>query len=142
MILQQISVFVENRAGQLSEITGLLAENGIDMRALNIAESADYGVLRLIVSEPEKAIALLQQTGYPANVTPVVAAAVPDRPGGLHELLLLLAGHNVNLSYMYSIFGNQNGQAQMIFRVDDPEAAERVLSDGSIRTEITADLGI
>ena len=142
MILQQVSVFVENKAGQLAEVTKLLADNGIDLRALNIAEAADYGVLRLIVSDPEKASALLQASERPVNLTKVVAAAVPDRPGGLNEVLTLLSEENVNVSYMYSIFGHKNGQAHMIFRVDDPERAEKLLTSLGMQTESSEDLGV
>ena len=141
MILQQISVFLENRAGQLAEITGLLSENGIDLRALNIAESSDYGVLRLIVSDPAGAQKLLHDAGTLVSLTPVVAVAVPDRPGGLCALLKLLAARNIDISYMYSIFGQKNGMAHMIFRVADPEIMEALLKDSGFTAE-AAELGI
>ena len=142
MILQQVSVFVENKAGQLAEVTKLLADNGIDLRALNIAEAADYGVLRLIVSDPEKASALLQASERPVNLTKVVAAAVPDRPGGLNEVLTLLSEESVNVSYMYSIFGHKNGQAHMIFRVNDPERTEELLGRCGLQTGSVEELGV
>lgn len=142
MILQQISVFLENRAGQLAEITGFLSENGIDLRALNIAESADYGVLRLIASEPKKAEELLRQHETLVSLTPVVAVAVPDRPGGLCALLKVLATANIDVSYMYSIFGQVDGMANMIFRVDDPEAMEELMKKNGLYLADAADLGI
>lgn len=141
MILQQISVFLENRAGQLAEITGLLSENGIDLRALNIAESSDYGVLRLIASDPARAQQLLHEAGTLVSLTPVVAVAVPDRPGGLCELLKMLAARNIDISYMYSIFGQKSGMAHMIFRVADPEIMESLLKDSGFTAE-AAELGI
>lgn len=142
MTIQQISVFLENRAGQLAEITGILAKNRIDLRALNIAETADYGVLRLIASEPERAAEVLRCSGMLVSLTPVVALAVPDRPGGLCSLLQLLAAENVDISYMYSVFGHQNGMAHMIFRVNEPEALEQLLARTGIQTGSVHDLGI
>lgn len=142
MILQQISVFLENRAGQLAQITGLLSENGIDLRALNIAESADYGVLRLIASEPKRAEELLRQHETLVSLTPVVAVTVPDRPGGLCTVLKVLASANIDVSYMYSIFGQMNGMANMIFRVDDPEAMEELMKKNGLYLADAVDLGI
>ena len=141
MILQQISIFLENRTGQLAEITGLLSKNGIDLRALNIAESSDYGVLRLIASDPARAEQLLREAGTLVSLTPVVAAAVPDRPGGLCELLKGLAAKNIDISYMYSIFGQRSGMAHMIFRVADPAAVESLLNENGFTAD-AADLGI
>ena len=135
MILQQISVFMENRAGQLSEILSVLAEQKIDLRALNIAETTDYGVLRLIVSEPERAADVIREQGALVNVNPVVAATVPDCPGGLSKLLSLLTEENVDISYMYSVFGQKEGLAHMILRVDDPEAVEAVLAAHGNKTD-------
>ena len=127
MILQQVSLFLENRSGQLAAITGLLAENGIDLRAINVAETADYGIIRLIVSEPERAAQLLLSYEFISAMSPVVAAQVPDRPGGLHSLLDLIQANHIDISYMYSIFGRSDGLAGMIFRVSDPEALESLL---------------
>ncbi len=120
MIIQQISVFLENRAGQLLEVTGILAEQHIDMHAINIAETADYGIARLIVDSPKRAAAALSERGYVLRVTPVVQAPVPDRPGGLSELLSAVAAADIDIEYMYSAFaGQKNGLAYMIFRVED-----------------------
>lgn len=142
MILQQISVFLENRAGQLAQITGMLAESGVDLRALNIAETADYGVLRLIVSDPQKTMQILQDNGCLATMTTVVAARIPDRPGGLHELLRIMEKENVDINYMYSIFGQKNGMAHMIFRVNEPEYAEKLLEKSGMPSLFGDDLGI
>ena len=128
MIIQQLSVFLENRAGQLSEVTDLLAKNGIDMQALNIAETADYGVLRLIVDTPQRAAALLKEHGFIVRETPVVQAPVPDKPGGLNAVLRAVAAADIDIEYMYSVLGQRNGLAYMVFRVADPEKLDGVLA--------------
>ena len=129
MIIQQISVFLENRAGQLLEVTDILAEHHIDMQAINIAETADYGIARLIVDNPRKAAEALSERGYVLRATPVVQAPVPDRPGGLSELLRAVAAADIDIEYMYSAFmGQRNGLAYMIFRVSEPEKLDRVLT--------------
>ena len=127
MTIQQLSVFLENRPGQLCEVTELLAKNGIDMQALNIAETTDYGVLRLIVDAPEKAAALLREQGFIVRETPVVEAPVPDEPGGLNTVLRTIADAGIDIEYMYSVLGQQNGLAYMVFRVDDTEKLDGVL---------------
>ncbi len=127
MIIQQLSLFLENRPGQLCEATELLAQNHVDMQALNIAETADYGVLRLIVDTPQRAAALLREHGFLVRETPVVQALVPDRPGGLNEVLRVIAGADIDIEYMYSVLGQKNGLAYMIFRVADAGKLDEVL---------------
>ena len=129
MMIQQLSVFLENRPGQLSTVTELLAQHSVDMQALNIAETADYGVLRLIVDAPQKAAELLREQGFIVRETPVVQAPVPDRPGGLNSVLRAIAQADIDIEYMYSVLGQRNGLAYMVFRVDDPEALDRVLAN-------------
>ena len=119
MTIQQISVFLENRAGQLAEITAILSEHQINMRALHIAETSDYGVLRMIVDQPQQAASLLLEHGFIVSMTPVVAVLVPDEPGGLGRILALLASESIDVEYVYSVFGQVDGQACMIFRVAD-----------------------
>ena len=130
MTIVQLSVFLENRAGQLSSVTELLAQNSVDMQALNIAETADYGVLRLIVDAPLKAAALLREQGFIVRETPVVQAPVPDRPGGLNCVLRTIAEAEIDIEYMYSVLGQRNGLAYMVFRVADVERLDAVLSGG------------
>ena len=142
MTIHQISVFLENRAGQLAEITGILAENNIDLRALNIAETTDYGVVRLIVSDPIKANTILREHGFILTMTPVVAASVVDRPGGLAALLKVLAEKNVDVQYMYSIFGQVDGKAHMIFRVSDSDKLVELLKDTGFEPISAETLGI
>ena len=117
MAIHQISVFLENQAGQLAEITALLAKNNIDLRAINIAETSDYGVLRLIASHEPEACRVLRENGFIFSASEVVAVGVPDEPGGLSRLLQLLAERQIDVQYMYSIFGQPNGMAYMILRV-------------------------
>ena len=128
MKIQQLSVFLENRAGQLSGVTELLAQNNVDMQALNIAETADYGVLRLIVDAPQRTAGLLRENGFIVRETPVVQAPVPDKPGGLNHVLRAIAGADIDIEYMYSMLGQRNGLAYMVFRVSDPDHLDSVLT--------------
>lgn len=121
MSVHQISVFLENRAGQLAEITAVIAENGIDLRAISIAETADYGVLRMIVDDAEKATSVLLTHGYILSMTPVVVVAVPDAPGGLAPVLAILAEGQIDIEYMYSLFTHKEGKAYMVFRISDED---------------------
>ena len=139
-MVQQLSVFLENRAGELSEITNILYENDIDIRALFIAETTDYGVLRLIVNDTEKAKKALSEKEIITSQVAVTAVSVPDQPGGLGKLLKLLAEKNIDISYMYSVFGQADGQAHMIFRVHDTEKLEETLRENGIKTETIEDL--
>ena len=127
-MIQQLSVFLENRPGQLCGVTELLAQNHIDMQALNIAETADYGVLRLIVDAPQRAAGLLREQGFLVRETPVVQAPVPDKPGGLNTVLRAIAEADIDIEYMYSVLGQRNGLAYMVFRVDTPEKLDGVLA--------------
>ena len=132
MAIHQISIFLENRAGQLAEITALLAKNGVDLRAINIAETSDYGVLRLIASHEPEACRVLRENGFIFSTSDVVAVGVPDAPGGLSTLLQLLAENSIDVHYMYSIFGQPNGMACMILRVADPAAVSSLLAANGI----------
>lgn len=118
-MVHQISIFLENRAGQLAEVTRVLADNHIDMRALSIAETADYGVLRLIVDDAEKATQILHEHGYILSMTPVSVVCVPDEAGGLAPVLEALAKGNMDVEYMYSLFTHKDGMAYMVFRIED-----------------------
>ena len=129
MILNQISVFLENKAGKLSEFIRLLADNQIDLQALSIAESQDYGILRIIVDRPEATAALLREREWPCSVTPVLAVLVPDSPGSLTHIFSVLADHGVSLAYSYAFLSRTAGQACVVLRVDDNAAAEALLRD-------------
>ena len=142
MTIHQISVFLENRAGQLAEITGILAQKGIDLRAINIAETSDYGVLRLIADKPQEAATTLLEHGFILHITPVVAVRVPDVPGGLAKVLDVLANENIDVEYMYSVFGQVNGLAHMVFRVGDTEKLLTVLKSNGVEPISSENLGI
>ena len=142
MSIQQISVFLENRAGQLAEITKVLADTGIDLRAISIAETADYGLLRLIVNDTDAAVQVLQQAGCIVTTTRVLAVAVPDTPGGLNTLLEILTEQHINVHYMYSIFGHVDSLAYMILQLDDIDTAAAVLAEKGIQIAQPKALGI
>ena len=142
MSITQISIFLENRAGQLSEITKILSENSIDLKALNIAETADYGILRIISDDSDKAAKLLRDNGFIVTETPVAAAAVPNKAGGLNDLLNIISKEEIDIEYMYSVFGQKDGLAYMIFKVKDVEAFISVLEKYFITVADNSELGI
>lgn len=133
MYIQQITVFLENRTGQLSEITQLLANENIDIRAISIAETSDYGLVRMIVSDAQKASSILLQHGDILSMTPVWAVEVADRPAGLSELLSVLAENNIAVEYMYSLFTHRNDFAYMVMRVNDDTKFLNVLGQNKIK---------
>ena len=140
MNVQQISVFVENRAGGLAEITKLLADSGIDLRAMSIADTTDYGILRLIVDKPETALAVLQDSGCLVSVTPVLAVMLPDVPGGLAKILGLLSENGVDLEYLYAFITRKAEHAYVVLRVKDNEATEKILKAGGITVASAEDI--
>ena len=123
MLVHQLSVFVENRAGQIHVLVKLLAAAGIDLRTLALADTKDFGILRLVVSDWRKAKAVLETHGHVVKVTEVVALEVPDRPGGLSEALEVLAARQVGIEYMYAFVPGRVENAVMIFRFDRPQEA-------------------
>ncbi len=138
----QISVFLENRAGQLAEITGVLAENGIDLRAISIAETADYGILRMIVDDAQKTTSILLRHGYILSMTPVLVIAVSDQPGGLVPVLQTLAEGNIDIEYMYSLFTHIENKAYIVFRVAEEEKFVTLLATHGITPCTSEELGI
>ena len=142
MSIQQISVFLENRAGQLAEITRLLAQEGVDIRALSIAETSDYGLARMIVSNANQASSVLLHHGDILSMTPVYAVEVPDAPGGLSGLLALLAENNLDVEYMYSLFAHAEGKACMVLKVSNEPKFLSVLGDNRIRVIGMEELGL
>ena len=123
MKIHQLSLFLENRPGQMAAPCRLLAEAGINIRTLTLADTQRFGILRLIVSDWQRSRSLLEESGYLVNVTEVVAVEVADRPGGLVELLELFEGSDINIEYMYAFTFGQENRAALIFRFDKPDAA-------------------
>ena len=142
MNIHQISVFLENRTGQLAEITRLLADANVDIRAISIAETADYGLARMIVDNSHKASSILLQHGDILSMTPVWAVEVPDRPGGLAEVLATLAQAHVDVEYMYSLFTHREGNAYMVMRISDEPKFLSTLGEHKIKIMTKDDLGL
>ncbi len=144
MSVNQISIFLENRTGQLAEITGLLAKNNINLRAISIAETDDYGVLRVIVNDSQTAAKVLYENGCILSMTPVLAVAVPDKPAGLNELLEILAEGEIAIDYMYSLLAPNVENAYMIFRIqeDIKEKFISLLGQHNIKLVDSEELGI
>lgn len=142
MSVHQISVFLENRAGQLAEITKVLADNGIDLRAISIAETADYGVLRMIVDNAEKTTGILLANGYILSMTPVLVVGVPDQPGGLAPVLSIMAEGNIDIEYMYSLFTPEVGKAYMVFRISDEPKFIELLAAHHLQLATAEELGV
>jgi hypothetical protein len=133
---------LENKAGALLDVTKLLSSNKVDLRAINIAETADYGLLRLITADNKKAEEVLKAENLIFTETPVLAVAIDDKAGALTDLLEVFAKNDINVHYMYSIFGNQDGKAYMIMQLSDIEKATKVLEDNNIVIAEPKDLKI
>ena len=118
-IVQQVSIFLENKSGRLAEVCTTLGEHAMNIRALCIADTSDFGILRLIVNDPAKATAVLQEAGFSVGSTAVIALQIPDRPGGLGNILHLLDQGGINVEYMYAFFVRKEGDAVVLFRVAD-----------------------
>ena len=132
MKIQQLSIFAENRPGHLAGPCRLLADNGVDIRALALADTQTFGILRLIVSDPAKATRVLEAAGHVVKTTEVLAIPVADRPGGLADVLAALAGTAVNIEYMYAFPFGHDGKAVLIFRFDDPDKAIEVMQSKGV----------
>jgi len=132
MKAEQISIFLENKAGRLSEVTGILAQAGVNIRALSLADTTDFGVLRLIVDNNQKAEEALREAGFTVRITHVVAVEVDDRPGGLHFILDVLTQAGINVEYMYAFVQQSGSNAIMIFRFDQLEPAIDVLEKNNV----------
>ena len=134
MSLKQISVFLENRPGTLKDMTAVLTENRIDMRALSLAETKDFGIARLIVDDAYHAVNVLKDAGFISSLTSVVGVMIPDEVGGLDRVLEILQKNKVNVEYMYAFLGGKKiNHAYMILRVTDNKAAETALSGNHFR---------
>ena len=132
MFIKQVSVFVENKAGAMSEVLDILAEENIDMSALSVADTSDFGILRLILSEPEKAEKVLKEKGYVVKLTDVVAVGIEDKPGGLSKPLKVLKDNGIGIEYMYAFIGKVSNSALVVMKTSDPEKSLEVLADMTV----------
>ena len=133
MKVKQISVFVENVRGTLSRVTGILAENGINIRALSIADTTDFGILRLIVQDPDKAVSVLKENDITVKSTEVIVVAIDDKPSGLNRALVALRDSGVSVEYMYAFVGKRANEAYVIIKTDNSDNAVAAMEKGGIR---------
>ena len=140
MYVKQLSVFVENKFGKLAEILGALAKNSIDISALSLADTSEFGILRLIVDKPELAVSVLKEEGVIVKLSDVLAIAIDDCPGGLSKALDILTEANVVIEYMYAFIGKADGKAMTVIRVDDEAKAIDALKNGGVTLLTTEDI--
>ena len=133
MIIKQLSVFVENRRGKLTEITEILAVRGIDMRALTLADTSEFGLLRIIVSEPDDAYNILREAGIMVRLSEVIAVGMPDRPGAFSKATRIIADACVDLEYLYALSARKDGEAVIIMRLDQPGYGISALREAGFR---------
>lgn len=132
MKAEQISVFLENKSGRLAEVARVLGDAGINIRALSIADSSDFGILRIIVNDNSKAVDVLKEKGFTLSKTEVVAVEVPDKPGGLAKVLALLKQEGINVEYMYAFLQRRSDHAVIVFRFDENDHAIKILSSSGV----------
>lgn len=127
MKVKQISIFLENKYGRLAQVTRVLGDSNINIRALSIADTTDFGILRLIVNDPDKAYGVLKAAGFTVSTTDVIAVEVPDRPGGLADALDVLQENNINIEYLYAFLQKASNAALVVFRVEQLDQAIEAL---------------
>lgn len=132
MFIKQLSIFVENKVGRLQSIIDALGENEVNISALSIADTTDFGVLRIIVDNPDKAKLVLKGMGVISKATDVIAVYIDDRTGGLASVLNIVSNAGISIEYMYAFLGRKEGKALMVLKADDEEMAEKVLSQHGI----------
>ncbi|MFZ5942772.1 MAG: ACT domain-containing protein [Bacillota bacterium] len=132
-MIKQVSVFLENKKGRIESVLDILSQENINIRALSIAETKDFGILRLIVNKPEQAINILKENGFRVGETQVLAIEVPDTPGGLANTLKPLTKQGINIEYMYAFLAKRSDNAVVIFRVDDLNRAKEVLINSDVK---------
>ena len=139
-MIKQLSVFIENKKGRLAKITGLLADAGIDLIALSIADTTNFGIMRGIVKDPDKAIKVLKEGGFTASLAEVFVVEVPDEPGGLSNVLKLLDEADVSIEYLYSFVHTPHENALILFRVEDIEGAVAKLKQNGVKLLTSQDI--
>ncbi|MBR2294457.1 MAG: ACT domain-containing protein [Clostridiales bacterium] len=133
MSVKQINVFLENESGRLAEVTAALAKNKIDIRALYVADTTEYGILRMLVNQPDEAQVVLQNLGFTVSQTSVIAVAIPDTPGTLDKVLGVLSANNISLEYLYAFVGRASSDAVVVIRVDDKNKALEYLEKSGVK---------
>lgn len=133
MKITQISVFLENKKGRLHEVCSLLGKNKINIRALTIAETESFGILRIVVDKSDLAVKVLKENNFVANLTEVVAVEVPDKPGGLAAVVKVLVDNDINVEYMYGFVEKFTDKAMLVFRFEDISKAQKALADNGIK---------
>lgn len=133
MFIKQVSVFVENKPGKMYEIIGLLGKNNIDISALSIADTIDYGILRLIVDKPTKAVNILKENNLVVKIHDVIAITIDNQPGGLTKALSLLNDKGIDMNYLYAFAGSEKNTASVMLKVDDPVKAIEIFKANSIK---------
>lgn len=134
MTVKQISIFLENKSGRLAEVTKLLGDGGINLRAMTIADTADFGILRLITHNTERALKILEDGGFTARVTEVLGVEVPDKPGGLSSVMDVFAKNGVNIEYLYASLEKNENNAIVIFKVENIQKGMKVLQENNFNT--------
>ena len=140
MFIKQLSIFVENKQGRLEAIVDALGKNGINIRALSIADTTDFGILRVIVDDCDKAKAVLSEIGVISKSTDVFAVHMDDRAGGLHSIVKILSDGNVSIEYMYAFLGRTEGKALMVLKADDEKLAHDILTSAGVEIASPADM--
>ncbi|HZK27604.1 MAG TPA: ACT domain-containing protein [Thermoclostridium sp.] len=141
MLIKQISIFLENKLGRLAKVTRILGENNIDICALSVADTTDFGILRLIVNQPDEAKQALVDSGFTVSINDVIAIEVEDKPGGLAKTLSILDNKGIGIEYMYAFVGNSSANnALVIFRVEQPEKALEVLKNEDVHIKSPGEL--
>jgi len=132
-MITQLSIFLENRLGRLLEVVSLLGENNINIRALSLADKANYGILRIIVDKRKQASEILKGNNFSVNETDVIAAEVEDKPGGLASVLKIFVDNGINVEYMYAFVEKSGEKALVVFRVENPDKGEEILKKNNIK---------
>lgn len=140
MSIRQLTVFVENRQGAMAEVTHELASHNVDLRALSMADTQEFGVLRLIVKDVDAALAVLRESGHIVNVTPVTAVKISDAPGRLSQALAVLNEAGINIEYLYAFLTRTEKHAYVVLRVEDNDGAKNALSEAGFKLVQESDI--
>ena len=132
-MVKQLSVFIQNRAGKIASIVKSLADAKVDIRAISIADTADFGILRMIVNDPEKAYHVLRENNFTVRITKVIAVEIDDTPGSMAAVLKELNDNQIEVEYMYAFLGNLSGNAMVILKIDNPEKVEKIAAMETIK---------